>query len=255
MIVQEFPDHFIMIAQHDHAAISGTMANKWKQRLFRGHDKRLSVEHAITNHDLGWKPMDEAPFWNDKTKAPYTFIEFPTAPKTVLYKYGIEEVARKDPYAALLCSRHYTRFLQNNSASAAQKFMREEKTRREDLVQTVADFDTENFNFHYGVLQMLDDMSLFICLNEPGIRQVDSHPFFKRGIKRNESVDTIPEEKIHIYWNDERTICLDPFIFTDTFTITLRAKNVSKKVIEQEGLLESYQRTPSKTVGITIAPA
>lgn len=255
MIVQDFPDHYVMIAQHDHAAISGTVAAKWKQHLLRGHDKRSSMEHAVTNHDIGWKLIDAAPFWNGETKAPYTFIDFPTAPKTMLYKYGIEEVARNDNYAALLCSRHYTRFLQNNLSSVAQNFVHEEKLRQENLIQSIADFDKANFDFHYGVLQMLDDISLFICLNEPGVHRADSHPFFKNGIKRSENIDTIADETIQVDWQDEQTVSLEPFIFDDTFTVILKQQKVAKRAIEQEGLLKSYQHAPTETLDITLAPA
>src|SRR5690625_1864713 len=133
MIVQTFSDKFIMIAQHDHAAISADMAQQWKKTLFQDHHKRSSVEYAIKHHDFGWNFIDKTPFWNDLKKAPYSFTDYPTAPKTVLYRYGIEEVAYVDNYAALLCSRHYSRFLQKNTTYAAQKFIDEEEKRRKGL--------------------------------------------------------------------------------------------------------------------------
>src|SRR5699024_9851431 len=168
MIVRTYSDKFIMIAQHDHAAISGLMARMWKDILFTNHHQRPSVEYAIRHHDIGWKLMDEAPFWNEYKAAPYTFTDYPTAPKTVFYQYEIEEVAQHDEYAVLLCSRHYTLFLQKNPSDAAQTFLREQEEWRNDMLRNLDDFDQTVFDFHYGMLQMLDDLSLFICLNEPG---------------------------------------------------------------------------------------
>lgn len=254
MIVQAFPDKFIMIAQDDHAAISGSMATMWKDSHFRQYHKRSSVEYAVTKHDLGWKHFDEAPFWNDVKSAPYTFIDYPTSAKTVLYRHGIEVVERKDNYAALLCSRHYSRFLQQNVSEVAQKFVAEEKLRRETLIQNMDRFDQDSYDFHYGILQMLDDMSLFICLNEPGVSDENIHPFFKNEIRKHEGITAIPEEKIRIYWKDEHTICLYPFPFTEIFTVTLRQRTVMKTTIEQDGLLDSYQNAPMETIDITLAP-
>lgn len=253
MIVQDFPDKYVMIAQHDHAAISGIMAEMWEERLFHGFDKRSSVEYAAMNHDIGWKLIDEAPFWNDKTSSPFTFTDFPTPPKTMLYRYGIEEVARTDYYAALLCSWHYSRFLQNNPSDAAQKFVHGEKARRENIIQALGDFDEDAYSFHYGILQMVDDLSLFICLNEPGVQQPDFHPFFKNGIKRNEGVTTLPEEKIHPYWKNKQTIYLDPFPFKDTFEVSLKQRTISKKAIEENGLIISYQDALTENFNVTIA--
>lgn len=254
MIVREYPENFIMIAQHDHAAISGLMAKMWQDKLFRDSPKRPSVEYAAQNHDIGWKWIDTAPFWNDLKKTPYTFTNYPTAPKTVLYRYGIEEVAQKDSYAALLCNRHYSRFLQKNPSEAAQKFIQEQKTWSKNVKASLDDFDQDSYDFHYGILQMLDDISLFICLNEPGATGDELHPFFKNGISKNEGLTVIQGENVHIHWRGQRTIKLDPFPFTGKFIILLKQRTVTKKAIKENGLVDSYQSAPEETVEITLTP-
>lgn len=255
MIVQAIQDRFIMIAQHDHAAISGTAANMWDNALFQGHDRRSSVEYAIRNHDIGWKLMDEAPFWNDQTDAPYTFTDYPTAPKTVLYRYGIEEVARKDRYAALLCNRHYTRFLHKNTSGAAQKFIREQNAWRENVMKSINNFNQDDYDFHYGILQILDDISLFVCLNERGASVENEHPFFKHGITKHDGITTMTTKKMRIYWKDKQTVYLDPFPFQEAFTVSLKQRTVSKKTIEQNGLLESYRHAPVENIDIVLTQA
>lgn len=254
MIVQEFSDKYVMIAQHDHAAISGTMAKMWKHTHFPDKDKRPSVEDAIKNHDIGWKLIDEAPIWNDVAVAPYTFTTYPTALKTVLYRYGIDEVAQADNYAALLCSKHYDRFLKNNSSEAAGKFVQEEKARRKQLIQSINNFGIDHYHFHYGILQMLDDMSLFLCLNEPGVQKENEHPFFKNGINKHEGITTIQEDKVHLFWKDKHTVSLHPFVFAEPFTISLQQRNVMKQAIKQNGILKSYQNAPVVTHDITLIP-
>ncbi|MDY0395180.1 DUF3891 family protein [Virgibacillus halophilus] len=130
MIVRETTDAFILIEQAHHATIAGHMA-KHLLPAFSAEDERWhSVLHAIENHDIGWHPFDDQPFYNDEKSAPYTFLDFPTAAKSVLYRHGIDEVAQSDTYAALLCSLHYLRFMENNTHEAAKEFVYQEHKRQ-----------------------------------------------------------------------------------------------------------------------------
>lgn len=255
MIIRSHQDRFIMIQQHDHAAISGKAAEMWDNTLFSGQDRRSSVEYAIRNHDIGWKFMDEAPFWNDQTDAPYTFTDYPTEPKTVLYRYGIEEVARTDQYAALLCNRHYMRFLHQNTSDAAQKFIREQHAWHEKIVHSIGDFNPSDYAFHYGILQLLDDLSLFLCLNERGVSIENEHPFFRHGITIRDELTAITADKMRIYWKDSQTVHLDPFPFRKDFTVTLKQRTVTKEAIEQNGLLDSYQDASVENIDIALTQA
>ncbi|HLQ71382.1 MAG TPA: DUF3891 family protein, partial [Bacillota bacterium] len=194
------------------------------------------------------------PIWNDDKTAPYTFTDYPTAHKTVFYHFGIEEVAQTDHYAALLCSRHYVRFLRKNMSLAAQTFIQRQEEWSKRIIGTLSDFNRDNYDYHYGILQMLDDISLFMCLNEPGTTGDDLHPFFKNGINKHEAITAIPDESLDIYWNDARAICLDPFPFVDTFKVHLKRRTIMKTMIEQKGLIDSYWNAPLETIDINVTP-
>lgn len=83
MIIRESKDAFIMIEQHHHASISGYLFNQLKADYVPNEYK--SMAYAINNHDRGWIPFDKVPLWNDAKNLPFSFIDFPTPLKTVLY--------------------------------------------------------------------------------------------------------------------------------------------------------------------------
>src|SRR5699024_2142652 len=120
---------------------------------------------AIHYHDYGWRLIDMQPFWNDWKQAPYAFTDFPTMSKIIFYTYGIDQVVKKDRYAGLLSSRHYTRFLESHPSEEAQAFVQREKARQEQLIKAIPEFGRDWYDVHYGLLQICDDLSLYICLN------------------------------------------------------------------------------------------
>ncbi|MEN1968072.1 DUF3891 family protein [Lentibacillus sp. N15] len=244
MIVREHDQAYIMIEQDNHAHISGELAAAWKDSLFIGHDRRKSVEYAVSNHDLGWKLLDQQPFWNDQKNTPYTFIDFPTLPKTVFYKHGIEEVALHDTYAGLLCSRHYTRFLKNNELPAAQAFVQQEEARQHHMIEAAVQFDQENYDFHYAVLQFCDNISLYICLNDPGVTKQEEQSFFKKGLPVPASFHFFNQEKAKLNWQDEHTIQMQLFPFDKPVNLNVKQKVISKAAVSKNGLLKSYQSAP-----------
>lgn len=160
MIVRERNEDFVMIEQHYHAHVSGELMRSWRKDLFKGQYALESVTLAIYEHDCGWIPADKQPFWNDRERAPYTFTNFPAPLKMLIYQYGIDKVAKKDAYAALLCTEHYTRFLLYDESDDAGAFIKTEKERREKLIASLPEFDPDLFNFHYGLLQLCDNLSL-----------------------------------------------------------------------------------------------
>jgi len=167
MIIREQNNGFIMIKQHDHAQISSKLYQQLPEKFLPKKEYQFEVNYAIEQHDCGWIPFDETPFWNDKANEPYSFTNFPTEPKTVLYEYGINRVEEKYPYAALLCSEHYTRFLRKSMDKTAKNFVQKEQARQERILKQL-NIAKDLWMAHYEILQFFDNLSLYICLNEPG---------------------------------------------------------------------------------------
>lgn len=245
MIVRERNDSFVMIEQHHHAEISANLMKRWNNSSLIKDPMYSSIMYAIANHDLGWMEFDKQPFWNDKKKAPYTFIDFPTPTKSVLYKYGIDEVEKRDAYAALLCSEHYSRFMEHSSSKEAKQFVMEEKQRRERIiVSLLPTFNENTFIKHYEYVKFADNLSLYICLNEPGTTLENEHPFFRSGIPVASSILGDSQEGIRAYWENDGKVVVSPFLFLSPFHVTIRQKALSKQTILEHGLLDSYAHAP-----------
>ncbi|KAB7707476.1 DUF3891 family protein [Bacillus aerolatus] len=244
MIVRERENEFIMIEQDHHAQVSGSIMTHWKDSLFIGKEFRNSVQYAISMHDCGWKPFDKEPFWNDTKQKPYTFLDFPVLAKIVLYKNGIDEVEKNDPYAALLCSMYYTGFLKNEAANEAKVFVAQEKERQEKLIHSLEITDRLLLHFHCGLLQFGDHLSLYICLNEPGAKKEEELPFFRDGIPLSSALHTFRQDKLQLHWRNKNTIAIEAFPFENQVAVTLKQKVIQKDTTASKGLLESYKEAP-----------
>ncbi|WP_156291573.1 DUF3891 family protein [Oceanobacillus salinisoli] len=254
MIVREHDGHFVMIEQNNHAIISGELMANWKDSLFLGKAHRKSVNYAIKMHDYGWKYFDKQPLWNDQTNKPYTFSDFPISPKTIVYTHGINEIEKNDIYAALLCSEHFSRFIAQESSSHASRFIEEEKERRQRLIASLGELNKRLFNFHYDLLKLGDSLSLYLCLNEPGVTKEDVHFFFRNGIDLPSDIDQLSKQVLEPEWKDEHTIVLSPFPFESSVTVRIKQKVVSKTVIRKHGLVHSYENTPYEELELEIIP-
>lgn len=252
MIIRERQDEFIFIEQHNHALVSGELAKQWRKDLLSASSLPQSVIYAIEHHDAGWVPADKEPFWNDAKGMPYSFIDFPAPTKTLLYTYGIDEVQKTDAYAALLCSEHYVRFLQQEESESAKHFVQQEQKRQESILSSLPSFYEEQFDYHYALLQFCDNLSLFLCLNEPG---KNTHPFFTKGIPLPSTLPHFSQEKMAVTWVDQQRIALKEFPFENTFTITYDFKQIPKFQIEKSGLLNSYVNTPFQQTTIELTKA
>lgn len=249
MIVRERAKEYVMIDQHHHAEISGQLMRCWKKDLLKTQAALKSVLFAIYQHDCGWKLADKEPLWDDGKLSPYSFTNFPIPLKTLIYQYGIDEVAKEDPYSGLLCSEHYTRFMLHDETDEAKTFVQREKERQEQLIESLPRFDPALFEFHYGLLQLFDNLSLFMCLNEPGMNE---HPFFRNGIPLSPALNQ--KRKMNVRWTNQKAIQIEDFPFEKAFTVTVKQKIVPKEDIFKKGLNESYKKAHLDRFSIQIIP-
>lgn len=248
MIVKERKDDFVMIEQHEHAKLSGHLFCHLKKEYKPSKTFVSAVQYAIYNHDYGWIPFDKAPFWNDEQNSPYSFINFPTAPKAILYEYGINKVMEKDLYAALLCSEHYGRFLHQNTAPEAIDFIEKEKLRQKRIKEELqTPFDETLFLSHYEYVQFFDNLSLYVCLNEPGIHKEKEHPYFKQGIK----LPSLISGNLLLQWSSTKDILMNKDIFESSVTLKLIQRVVLKKDIATYGIQKAFQHAQCEEVEVS----
>ncbi|MBM6613629.1 DUF3891 family protein [Desemzia sp. RIT804] len=254
MISRENKDSFTLTEQLHHSIVSGEMLSYWKYENVKHSSFYPSLHYAISMHDYGWKNFDKQPFWNDQTQQPYSFIDFPMMAKLVIYQHGVDEIEKENPYAALLCSKHYQNFFTGEKAAAAKQFVQNEEQRQIRIKKNFPDFNEALFLYHFGLLNLLDGISLFAAITEPEHGKKTSHPFFKDGLEIPDVLGLV-DKRITLSWLDDHTIEINPFPFEESFNCLLKQKEITKDSITQKGFLESYEKNPYDHISIQIVPA
>ncbi|MFS1512414.1 DUF3891 family protein [Chengkuizengella sp. SCS-71B] len=250
MIIYEQKDKFIMIEQHEHANVSGEMAIHWDMKYFQNKNRWADVLLAVYEHDRGWIELDAVPFWNDRKQVPYSFMDFPLPPKLRAYQHGIDTVEEKNSYAGLLCSLQYTHLISEVSDDPqAVPFLAYEKNRQNNMIkQWIKNEDQKtDLYFHLSFLQFFDELSLYICLNEPGTKKENEHVWFRDGFTKSKHFPFMNEKSIIAHWIDEHHVKLSRFPFVNDFEINLKIKKVMKQHISQEGIAKAYENTSYDT--------
>ena len=253
MIVLERDHDFIMMRQHDHALLSGKMVWEWKKNFLLRSKLREEADWATAQHDRAWIPLDEHPRWNEEKERPYSFIDFPLEEKLAAYQRGIEEVASRSLYAGMLCSMHYQSFLSEDSAEVViRDFVAQEKKRQEDLFAAMEmDVPKDIYDLHFNRLQFCDDLSLYVCMQTPGVSKEEEVSWFKDGFRQ--TFDFAPSGMI-AHWVDDKQVSVDPFPFEGPFDATVPLKVVKKTEIERLGLNEAYHQAEDDQRFVTFIP-
>lgn len=207
MIVRRKGNHFILIKQHDHALISGEFAAHMKEAI----SPLAKTLYAISHHDVGWVALDQNILWNEETNEPYSFNDYPLLAKLEAYREGISKVEANDPYAGFLVSKHFASFFTNVTDPAGRQFREQEILRQNKLREHFTEKEQQNIAHNFRLLQFCDDLSLFLCLNEPG---ENTHPWYKDGFRYQ-------GKKVKWVWEDETTLRLVPNLFTQSFTVEI----------------------------------
>lgn len=251
MIIRENETAFTLIRQHDHAAIAESIIRNIQEEYFPVNSLRPSVLYAIKMHDCGWENFDKEPFWNDEQDAPYSFIDFPVAAKAVLYKHGIDMVEKEDSYATLLCSEHYSRFLVNDNTREARNFIESEQNRQAAIKNRIGE-NNHSFRSHYELLQLADNLSLYLCLNKPGSSKATIHPFFNNGIPVPKALKEKLGNMFALEWMGEEKVVCNPFPFKKSIELVIPCKKVTKASISRYGFRKSYARANNEEYKVKI---
>ncbi|WP_026287377.1 DUF3891 family protein [Gracilibacillus lacisalsi] len=240
MIILDTGEFFKMTTQHHHAEFSGDLAKQLRDDFFIHTNYRDAVILSITEHDRAWIRLDEVPIWNDQQNSPYSFTDYPLLPKITMYKKGIDEVGKINLYAALLCSIHYTSFgdIRQSEQQDCKDYMKNEQQRQQQIKTKYPDLNDKVISQHYRLLRFLDELSLYVCLNEEGATKNEEHHWFVNGF------DTwINGQQYTAEWRSKNEIRITPFPFKSDFDITLKTKYVPKDLREKNGINSAYHDT------------
>lgn len=253
MVIYERENDWVMIPQHHHSLLSGDIAKHWNSAYINKTDRWSDLIFAIAHHDLAWIELDETPFWNDRDKRPYSFIDFPQVPKLTFYKKGINEIEKQSPYAGLLCSLHYQSFFIGTKEPAALEFIKKEKIRQHRLKEQLNLFEAAKedlLKFHFLLVQFCDDLSIYLCMQEPGTSKEDEFPWFKDGFP--EVFPFANGQKIIPEWQNADQVSLNPTPLTSPAALSIKIKEVKKDNIHRQGIGKAYKDTQWKERTFTL---
>jgi hypothetical protein len=240
MILRQTEDSFIMIKQHDHAYLSGEIIKHFNTSILKSDRYFEEMTYAAYQHDRSWIGLDDTPIWNDQDNIPYTFSDYPLIPKMAFYKIGLDEIEQVNSYSALLCSLHFYSFFTKSKKKECIAFLQEEAKRQASLKKILPGLDEELLQQHFRLLQFSDDLSLYMCLNEPGATKEEEHPWFRNGFKNTELFND-RDGRLNGEWLNAEEIRIKSFPFIRDFSLTLQYKEVAKGDVEQMGIAAAYE--------------
>src|SRR5579872_3184088 len=105
MISRQDGRELVLITQHEHAQLSGALAERIGNGLFAPPSPFELVVHAIAEHDCGWAEEDSNPSL-DHQGQPATVFESDIMTSIAAWERSVEKVIATEPYAGLLVSLH-----------------------------------------------------------------------------------------------------------------------------------------------------
>jgi hypothetical protein len=204
----------VLIGQHDHGRVSGEFARRWRE----SPTPLEPTLYAIANHDVAWRRLDETVRWDETTGRPYSFVDYPVEPKMEAYREGLDFLETQNSYAACLCSMHYASFVRDVEGAAEVRFRDGEDRRQERLKGAMSAQELENLEHNFRLLQTCDDLSLFVCLNEPGR---NDHPWYKNGFE-------FMGARFEPIWEDRHTLRMNPNPLSGAFDLSIPYLSVGK---------------------------
>lgn len=241
MIVREDQEDYIFVTQHDHAYIAGELFTHFKKE-FVTMEHYESLKFAIYQHDRAWMIPDAIPILNDINKKPFTFFDYPERLKLHFYKLGIDQIDLANSYAAILCSMHYASFYADAQHEFGIQFYEREKLRQKHLINKLKIPHERLLAYQLKILQFCDDLSLYICLNKPGVSKAEEVRMFKYGFCNSEFFGRQGATKIVASYQNERNILTFNYSpFEGPFDIKLFVKRVSKKLIKDIGVANAFE--------------
>ncbi|CAM3806139.1 MULTISPECIES: DUF3891 family protein [Bacillus cereus group] len=229
----------ILIRQHDHGFLAGEIASYIKDDFFEEKLYFKESINAIYEHDRGWIGLDKVPILNDEKNIPYTFMDCPSSLRFVFYTIGLNEIEASNLYGALLCSKHFLSFPLNEEDEVMMSFYKQELDRQKRILKMLTKKQQVMFDKHYRLLKFCDELSLYTCMNRPGVKKEDEIDLFKEGFEGTEMFNENNDKRLIAEWTDKQTIRVKPFPFKKEFETYVKYKAISKRLIEEIGIAKA----------------
>lgn len=162
IIREELSGGVLAVAQPDHAALAGRLAQAWDDAL------TPAFRSAVAHHDDVWAARDAAPPWNPATGWPQTFLELSPGERRAVWERASELAAPLGAEAELWVLRHAERLHAQADEAGLETMTAGFSARAAELVEELrvahgARFDDTTLARGTSLLALLDTLSLWLC--------------------------------------------------------------------------------------------
>jgi len=169
MIVSSHDGRLRCVTQSDHAHLAADLLALWVTDGLPEHPRRRELLFAAREHDNGWQEADSAPFHDPETGRPHDFMTLPRDERRRLWLRGPRRHAAREPYAALLITRHALELhaVHRGDAAWAETFAAWHALAEE--LYEAAGVDAATVDADYRWIDLTDVLSLAACggLDQP----------------------------------------------------------------------------------------
>jgi Protein of unknown function (DUF3891) len=259
MIVRDGPDgSLILIAQTDHAKLSGQCAAHWGNDSFARPKPHEAVVRAAMFHDSGWYDYEASPSIAAETGRPLNFLQVAWGrPQRRAFEWAIDWMTRIDPYSGLLVSKHRTGLQRGRYDKVAHpKFFNtqnlpednEDFLARNEAAQAEAmrKYDPTEFWTNYQLLQAFDLMSLFLCNKDVVDDYIEPVPTSYDGKS--------PPVRLALKTLEENMIEVDPYPFEQRLLhVQLLRRHLARNTFtDQAAFREAYFKATPEAIEFTL---
>jgi hypothetical protein len=181
---------WVLIAQPEHARLSGLLAESWGAAPFVPLDPRDELLAAIYHHDDGWADWERSPQVDPQSGRPLAFTEMPLADSLAIWRGSIDAASRFGELAAWAVAGHFSALLRSSTTwrkaggeqmQLAEEFLHEQDTSRAEWLARWLSADPKaNTRELAGQglrhLQFFDALSLWFCCAERSLPQTFEPP-------------------------------------------------------------------------------
>lgn len=259
MIIAESPTQYRMLTQSDHGDLAGQFAAHWGNDRFARPEPFPTLALLGATHDDGWWEWDLHPHLGPNGK-PINFNRMP--PDRPGFTAGIDVLVKKQPYAGLLNSMHYSGLRRQRygldpnmparSDEYSDRFVQQQEALQKQLLaelrasgQYEGYASEERVWFNYRLLQVWDLLSLYFCCNYRLEEHVIKHVPVALGAEDTE---------LHLYPTGEAEVRVEPYPFdTSPFVVSVRGRLLPKTEYKtEEELMEHWFRAERKLFTFTV---
>jgi hypothetical protein len=290
MLISRRDGQLKLVTQPDHGRLAGALAEQWGNAEFEPAALQATLIYTAAYHDDGWQALDAGPVWEPHQQRPAHFLEVPLPVVTAAYTDGVDAMYEAAPLAGALVSMHFTGFFRSRwgmddaphvDHPDVPGIVTHEEQRKTRAIrdswpadQPRADFERDIWH-SYEILQVLDLLSLFICLVDLSrestaethvmartLFSIDQEPT-RRTILRAPRTNGGDRVDLTVSLTAPNVVAVDPYPFADAeISVEVPARVLEDRpYTSADEAAEAYRAAPVEThelsvvgVGPALAP-